>query len=121
MKRLEFVIETAALGRFTEIAHALNLHEFDVAEVHRTPPPHTRQRQRVYRGQSFAVDFVEQLKVDINVGDHEVNRIASSLSELVTQEPVTVLRIDYASSIDSELKIAAHNRPTMENLNSASN
>ncbi|MGD0075560.1 MAG: P-II family nitrogen regulator [Candidatus Binataceae bacterium] len=77
MKRIELVIEPSALDCFIEAARAMNLSDFDVTEVRRFFLKHRQERQRLYRSQTFIVDFEERLKVDINVASEAASRIES--------------------------------------------
>jgi nitrogen regulatory protein PII len=93
MKRIELVIDTVSLDRFTEAAKTLGLSDFDVTEVRRTLPA-SRQRQRVYRGHEFVLDLVERLKIDLTVADDNAMQIASELIESVCPESIAILRLD---------------------------
>ena len=93
MKRIELVIEPSALDCFIEAARAMNLSDFDVTEVRRFPLKHRQERQRLYRGQTFIVDFEERLKVDINVAREAASRIANTLIATVNPESVTILML----------------------------
>ena len=79
MKRIELVIDLDTLDRFTEAAKALNLSDFDVTEVRRTPRSSSRERQRLYRGREFVLDLVERLKIDLSVADDAATRIAARI------------------------------------------
>ncbi len=94
MKRIELVIEPAALGRLTEAADALKLSEFDVTEVRCMPGANKLRRQRLYRGREFDVDLVERLKVDLTVEDEAATRVVDQLMENVRPLSVAVLRLD---------------------------
>jgi nitrogen regulatory protein PII len=94
MKRIELVIEPAALGRLTEAADALKLSEFDVTEVRCAPGANRLQRQRLYRGREFVVDLVDRLKVDLTVEDEAATRVVHELIENVKPQSVAVLRLD---------------------------
>jgi nitrogen regulatory protein PII len=94
MKRIEIVIEPAALGRLTEAADALKLSEFDVTEVRCAPGVNKSQRQRLYRGHQFVVDLVDSLKVDLTVEDEMATRVVNELVENVRPQSVAVLRLD---------------------------
>jgi nitrogen regulatory protein PII len=94
MKRIELVIEPAALGRLTESANALNLSEFDITEVRCTPGANKLYRQRLYRGREFVVDLVERLKVDLTVEDEMATRVVDQLMQSVRPLSVAVLRLD---------------------------
>jgi nitrogen regulatory protein PII len=100
MKRIELIIEPSTLDRFTEAARAMNLSDFDVTEVRRFPLNHRQERQRVYRGQTFVVDFEERLKVDINVANEAANRIANTLIARVEPESVVILVLDRATVVE---------------------
>lgn len=101
MKRIELVIGPSALDRFIEAARAMNLFDFDVTEVRRFPLAHRQERQRVYRGQTFIVDFEERLKVDINVANEAANRIANTLVARVNSESVVILTLDRATVVEN--------------------
>ncbi len=94
MKRIELVIEPAALGRLTEAADALKLSEFDVTEVRCAPGANKLQRQRLYRGRQFVADLVERLKVDLTVEDEMAAGVVDRLMENVRPLSVAVLRLD---------------------------
>jgi len=94
MKRIELVIEPAALGRLTEAADALELSEFDVTEVQCTPGANKLQRRRLHRGRQFVVDLVDRLKVDLTVEDEMTTRVVDKLIENVRPQSVAVLRLD---------------------------
>ena len=99
MKRIELVIEPAALDRFTETAQALNLSDFDITEVRRTTSAHQQQRQRLYRGRAFTLDLVERLKVDITVADELATKVAQGLIASLAPESITILRLDQAMAV----------------------
>lgn len=94
MKRIEVVIEPAALDRLTETADALKLSEFDVTEVRCAPGVNKLQRQRLYRGRQFVIDLVDRLKVDLTVEDEMATRVVNELVEKVEPQSVAVLRLD---------------------------
>jgi len=100
MKRIELVIEPAALDRFTEAARAMSLSDFDVMEVRRFPSKERQERQRLYRGHTFIVDFEERLKVDINVTNEAANRIANTIIAKVNPESVAILMLDRATVVE---------------------
>ncbi len=78
----------------------MNLSDFDVTEVRRFPLKHRQERQRLYRGQTFIVDFEEGLKVDINVAREAASRIANTLIATVNPESVTILMLDQATGVE---------------------
>ncbi len=96
MKRIELVIDPCTLDRFTEAAEGLNLSDFDLTEVRRTPRSSSRERQRLYRGREFVLDLVERLKIDLSVADDAATRIAHELIERVRPESIAILRLDHA-------------------------
>ncbi len=100
MKRIELVIEPSALDRFTEAARVMSLSDFDVTEVRRAPSHHRQERQRLYRGHTFAIDLEERIKVDINVADEAADRIAHALIARVNPESVVILMLDRATLIE---------------------
>jgi nitrogen regulatory protein PII len=100
MKRIELVIEPSALDRFIKAAHAMNVSDFDVIEVRRFHLRHRQQRQRVYRGQTFIMDFEERLKVDINVVSEAARLIANTLVARVNPESVAILEVDQATVVE---------------------
>ncbi len=102
MKRIELVIDLDTLERFTEAAKALNLADFDVTEVRRTPRSTSRERQRLYRGREFVLDLVERLKIDPSVADDAATRIAHELIESVRPESIAILRLDHPVSVTDE-------------------
>ena len=100
MKRIELVMEPSALDRFTETARAMNLSDFDVTEVRRSPSQHRAERQRVYRGHTFTTDLEDRIKVDLNVPDGAANRIAHGLIARVNPESVVILMLDQTTLIE---------------------
>jgi nitrogen regulatory protein PII len=100
MKRIELVIEPSALDRFTEAARAMSLSDFDVMEVRRFPSKDRQERQRLYRGHTFIVNFEERLKVDINVANEAASRIANMLIARVNPESVAILMLDRATVVE---------------------
>ena len=116
MKRIELVIDPGTLDRFTEIAQDLNLSDFDVSEVRRTPRSSSRGRQRLYRGREFVLDLVERLKIDLTVADDAAMQIARELIESVRPESIAILRLDHAVAVTVEAaarstRIAAVSNP----------
>jgi nitrogen regulatory protein PII len=107
MKRIELIIEPAALDRFTDAAEALKLSDFDVTEVRCAHKSRGDGQQRLYRGHEFTLNLVERLKVDLNVADDTAARIAHSLVETVRPESIAILRLDRASDMDDESSIRA--------------
>jgi nitrogen regulatory protein PII len=105
MKRIELVIEPSALGRFIETARAMNLSDFDVTEVRRSPSRDRRERQRLYRGQTFMVDLEEKIKIDINVADEAASRTAHALVARVNPESVAILKLDQANLFDDSERV----------------
>lgn len=101
MKRIELVIEPSALDRFIEAARAMNLADFDVTEVRHSPSRGRRERQRLYRGQTFVIDLEERIKVDINVADEAAHRIAHALIARVNPESVSILRLDQTTLLEN--------------------
>jgi|GEM_PF-2229333 len=97
MKRIELVIEPSALDRFTEAAEGLNLSDFDVTEVRRTPGSSRCASQRFYRGSEFVLSLVERLKVDLTVADDAATRIVHELIERVRPESIAILRLDHTA------------------------
>jgi hypothetical protein len=57
MKRIELVIDPGIFDRFRDAARDLNLSDYDVTEVRRTLPASIRERQRLYRGREFVLDW----------------------------------------------------------------
>ena len=102
MKRIELVIDLDTLNRFTEAAKGLNLSDFDVTEVRRTPGSSSRERQRLYRGREFVLDLVERLKIDLTVADDAAMRIAYELIESVRPESIAILRLDHPVVVTGE-------------------
>ena len=102
MKRIELVIESSALDRFTEAAEGLNLSDFDVTEVRRPPGSSRRENQRFYRGSEFVLDLVERLKVDLTVADDTATRIVHELIERVRPESIAILRLDHTAAVTDE-------------------
>ena len=96
MKRIELVIDPGTLDRFREAAKDLNLSDYDVTEVRRTLPASIRERQRLYRGREFVLDFVERLKIDLMVADDSAMQIARELVESVRPESMAILRLEHA-------------------------
>lgn len=95
-KRIELVIEPAALDRLTESAQALKLSEFDVTEVRRTPKRNGRESQRFYRGRESVLDLIVRLKVDLTVADDAATRIVHEMIENVQPESIAILKLDHA-------------------------
>ena len=89
MKKIELVIEPAALDRLTKSADGLNLSELHVTEVHRTPG-------RFYHGRESLLDLVDRLKIDFTVADDAAMRIAHELIENVQLESLAILWSDNA-------------------------
>ena len=112
MKRIELIIEPSALGHFSEAARKMNLTDFDLTEVRRFPLKDHSERQRMYRGQVFSVDFEERLKVDINADDGAANRIAAELIARINPEKVAILGLDQATIIDGSLPIHERSKST---------
>src|SRR5271155_3019493 len=102
MKRIEMVIDPGALDRFTEAAKDLHLSDFDVTEVRRTLPSSIRERQRLYRGHEFVIDFVDRLKIDLMVADDVATQIARDLVDSVRPESLAVVRLDQAVAVTSQ-------------------
>ncbi len=100
MKRIELIIEPSALDGFMEAARVMNLSDFDVTEVRRTPSHDRRKRQRLYRGQTFIIDLEERIKVDVNVDDEAASRTAHALIGTVNPESVSILRLDKATLVE---------------------
>jgi nitrogen regulatory protein P-II 1 len=94
MKRIELVIEPAALGRLKETANEIDVPEFDVTEVRCTPAANAAQRRRLYRGREFVVDLVERLKVDLTVEDEMATRVVDQMIATVRPLSVAVMRLD---------------------------
>ena len=101
MKRIELVIDPGTLDRFRDAANALNLSDYDVTEVRRTPPASSVARQRLYRGREFVLDLVERLKIDLMVADDAAMQIARELAESVRPESMTILRLEQAVVVTS--------------------
>jgi nitrogen regulatory protein P-II 1 len=102
MKRIEMVIDPSALDRFTEAAKDLHLSDFDVTEVRRSLPSSIRERQRLYRGHEFVIDFVDRLKIDLMVADDVATQIARDLVDSVRPESLAVVRLDQAVVVTSQ-------------------
>jgi nitrogen regulatory protein PII len=100
MKRIELIIESSSLERFVEAARAMNLSDFDVTEVRRSPSHDRRERQRLYRGQTWIVDLEERIKVDINVSDESASRTANALIARVNPESVAILRLEQVTLVE---------------------
>ena len=100
MKRIELVIERSGLDSFAEAARAMGLSDFDVTEVRRFPLRDRQERQRLYRGHTFIVDFEERLKVDINVTNEAANRVVNMLIARVKPESVVILMLDGAIVVE---------------------
>jgi nitrogen regulatory protein PII len=114
MKRIELVIDPSALDRFIEAARMMNLSDFDVTEVRRSPSYGRRERQRLYRGLTFVIDLEERIKVDINLADEAASRIANELIARVNPESVSILRLDRATLFENSepVRVTAASRAT---------
>jgi nitrogen regulatory protein PII len=99
MKRIELVIEPAALDRFTESAHALKLPDFDVTEVRRTPGSNHRDSQRLYRGHESVLELVDRLRIDLTVDDEAATRIVHEMIESVHPQSVAILKLDHTGFV----------------------
>jgi nitrogen regulatory protein P-II 1 len=108
MKRIELVIEPGTLERFREAAKDLNLADYDVTEVRRTPPASIRERQRLYRGCEFVLDLVERLKIDLMVADDAAMQIARELAESVRPESMAILKLEQTVVVTGQASV----RPT---------
>ena len=102
MKRIELVIDPGTFDRFRDAANDLNLSDYDVTEVRRTLPVSSVQRQRLYRGHEFVLDFVERLKIDLMVADDAAMQIARELVESVRPESMAILRLEQAVVVTSQ-------------------
>jgi len=100
MKRIELIIESSTLGRFLEAARAMNLSDFDVTEVRRSPSHDRGERQRLYRGQTWTVDLEERIKVDINVSDESASRTAHALITRINPESVAILKLEQVTVVE---------------------
>jgi nitrogen regulatory protein PII len=100
MKRIELIIEPSTLDSFIEAARAMGLSDFDVTEVRHSPSHGRRERQRLYRGQTWIIDLEERIKVDINVGDEAATRTAHALIARVKPESVAILRLEQTSLVE---------------------
>jgi len=105
MKRIELVIDPGTLERFREAAKDLNLTDYDVTEVRRTPPASIRERQRLYRGCEFVLDLVERLKIDLMVADDAAMQIARELAESVRPESMAILRLEQAVVVTNQTAV----------------
>ncbi len=105
MKRIELVIDPGTFDRFRDAANDLNLSDYDVTEVRRTPPAKLRERQRLYRGREFVLDLVERLKIDLMVADDTAMQIARELVESVRPESMAILRLEQAGVVTSQAAI----------------
>lgn len=99
MKRIELILEPSALDRFIEAARTMSLSDFDITEVRRSPSHDRRERQRLYRGQTWIVDLEERIKVDINVTDEAARRTAHALIARISPESVAILRLEQVNSL----------------------
>lgn len=112
MKRIELIMEPSTLDRFIEAARAMNLSDFDVTEVRRSPSHDRRERQRLYRGQRWVVDLEERLKVDINVSDEAASRTAHALMARINPEAVAILKLEQVSLVEDfePIRVASPSR-----------
>jgi nitrogen regulatory protein P-II 1 len=101
MKRIELVIDPGTLDLFRDAANDLNVTDYDVTEVRRTLPASIRERQRLYRGREFVLDFVERLKIDLMVADDAAMQIAHELNESVRPESMAILKLEQAVVVTS--------------------
>jgi nitrogen regulatory protein PII len=101
MKRIELVIDPGTLDLFRDAANDLNVTDYDVTEVRRTLPASLRERQRLYRGREFVLDFVERLKIDLMVADDAAMQIAHELNESVRPESMAILKLEQAVVVTS--------------------
>jgi nitrogen regulatory protein PII len=102
MKRIELVVEPSALECFIETARGLNLPDFDVTEVRRATGSIVSKSQRYYRGREFVADFVERVKIDLNVADDAATRIVHELIGSVRPESIAILRLDRTAVVTDE-------------------
>ena len=107
MKRIELVIEPSALECFIEVAKGLNLPDFDVTEVRRATGSIMSKSQRFYRGREFVPDFVERVKIDLNVADDAAMRIAHELIGGVRPESIAILLLDRTSALNDKAPAGA--------------
>ena len=105
MKRIELVIDPGTLERFREAAKDLDLADYDVTEVRRTPSAGIRERQRLYRGREFVLDLVERLKIDLMVADDAAMQIARELVERVRPETMAILRLEHTVVVTSQANV----------------
>src|SRR5260370_24552385 len=108
MKRIELVIDPGTFDRFRDAAKDLNLADYDVTEVRRTPSASIRERKRLYRGREFVLDLVERLKIDLMVADDAAMQIARELAESVRPETMAILKLEQMVFVTSQASV----RPT---------
>lgn len=97
MKRIEIVIEPAAIDRLTESTQVLKLSDFDVTEVRSTHRPHGRNRQRLYLGRESVLDLADRLRVDLTVADDAATQIIHEMIQHVQPESIAILKLDHVA------------------------
>jgi nitrogen regulatory protein PII len=99
MKKMEVVMANLALDAFTQSAAELGIAEFEVAKVRRFNRRGV-ERQRLYRGNSFACELVERTKVEFAVFDEDVNWIVHALIGALHPESVAIFKLDQTISLN---------------------
>src|SRR5271157_2359063 len=101
MKRVEVIIECAALAKFKDAAPKLGVEEFDATEVYCSAGVEVRESTRC-RGREIAAALLPRLKIDFVVSDRDVKVTLHNLLECMHPESVAIFRVDGASGVSED-------------------
>lgn len=99
-----------SMDAFRQSAAELGVVEFEVSEVQRSSA-YRRERQRLYRGQTFTSDVLVRSKVEFAVFDEDAEHMVHALKETVRPDSICVYKIDQVIVLDRGRPAIDQNRP----------
>jgi nitrogen regulatory protein PII len=99
MRKIEIIMDNAALDRFKSAAAELGISEFDVAVVGRSSTQRV-ETERLYRGRAFTIDLVIRSKVEFTVPDGDAKNIIDALVTTLQPDSISIFKIDHAVHLD---------------------
>lgn len=116
MKKVEVVMKASALDTFVESATQLGVSDYNVSDVRLAPSFAVRERQRLYRGQEFALNLLARVKVEFAIADGNAKAVAEQLLRLTEPDTIRIYSLDHVITIPTT---NAHDLPIARKDNGA--
>lgn len=99
MRRIELVMNSAALDTFKESVAELGVQEVDLSAIRRWSA-HKAQRRSLYRGQTFTEDFLPLTRAEFAVFEEDKERVVRAIIATIHPESISIFKIDEVITFD---------------------